>query len=435
MQILRVIAILSVLLVSAVLANAGPTSMPFSSLPIEAQANISAELARSAPGVSWVKLAKLTASDGLKSYQPDLGGSVSISGNTIAVGAPGAQIGNNAGQGAVYVFVKPKNGWKNMTQVAKLTASDGGYENVFGASVAIFGDTIVAGAPGATVGSNPLQGVAYVFVRPVAGWKDMTETAKLISSDGGQDDLFGGSVSINGNTAAIGAMRNAGQGAAYTFVEPAGGWTNMTQTAKLTPSDPIMDGEFGNAVQIESNTVVVGEHYKNRAYVFVKPAAGWENMNQTAELTPRHEEVFDQFGYSVAVSGRTVLIGDLSTNPTGGAYVYVEPAGGWRNMTQTAKLSAGRSNYLGLSVFTNGEMALVGAADTTGVGSAYVYIQPRSGWKSTSKFNQKLLARDKAAHYFGQSLFLSGETAVIGAPGTSLGKNTSQGAAYVFGQQ
>ena len=104
-------------------------------------------------------------------------------------------------------------------------------------------------------------------------------------------------------------------------------------------------------------------------------------------------------------------------------------------MTQTAKLSAGRSNYLGLSVFTNGEMALVGAADTTGVGSAYVYIQPRSGWKSTSKFNQKLLARDKAAHYFGQSLFLSGETAVIGAPGTSLGKNTSQGAAYVFGQQ
>jgi hypothetical protein len=60
-----------------------------------------------------VKLAKLTASDGLNSYQPGMGWAVSVSGNTVAVGASGAQIGKIVGVGAVYVFVKPRTGWKN----------------------------------------------------------------------------------------------------------------------------------------------------------------------------------------------------------------------------------------------------------------------------------------------------------------------------------
>jgi hypothetical protein len=66
--------------------------------------------------------------------------------------------------------------------------------------VTIVGDTIVAGAPGATVGGNPLQGEAYVFLKPIGAWKDTTETAELTASDGQGQDLFADSISISRNT-------------------------------------------------------------------------------------------------------------------------------------------------------------------------------------------------------------------------------------------
>src|SRR5205085_3257056 len=104
-----------------------------------------------------IQLSELTASDGQLSDQPRLGVSVAISGNTVVAGAPGAQIGQTVGQGAVYVFVKPTNGWTNLTQTAKLTASDGGYVEGLGQAVAISGDTIIAGSD-AMIGQKSLQG-------------------------------------------------------------------------------------------------------------------------------------------------------------------------------------------------------------------------------------------------------------------------------------
>ena len=435
MKFLQAITILIVLLFSSVLANAGSGSMPFSSLPIEAQASISAALTRNVPRNSWMRLAKLTASDGLKSYEPYLGYAVAISGNTVAVGAYGTQIGQTIGQGAVYVFVKPKSGWKNMRQIGKLTASDGTYTAGLGGSLAILGNTIVAGAASADK--------AYIFVKPSSGWKDMTQTAELTASDG-QGGFFGDSVSISGNTVAVGAEHVANSsGSAYVFVMPTGGWVDMTQTAELTPSHPIIDSIFGNAVAIDGDTVVVGQAYKNHAYVFVKPVGGWTNENEAGELSATDAVTFDQFGFSVAVRGKTVVVGKPSLDYSGGAYLFIEPSGGWTNMTQTAKLSASDgtpNDYFGSYVFTNGNLALVGAmfatvGNTYQKGAAYIFVKPSKGWKTTSKFNQKLIAKDKAASLFGASVSMSGKTAVIGAPYTSVGNNPSQGAAYVFGQQ
>ena len=90
----------------------------------------------------------------------------------------------------------------------------------------------------------------------------MTQTAKLTASDGAAGDDFGSSVSISGNTVVVGARchgrRNSHQGAAYVFTEPGSGWANMTQTAKLTASDGAADDDFGYSVSISGNTVVVG---------------------------------------------------------------------------------------------------------------------------------------------------------------------------------
>ncbi len=147
-------------------------------------------------------------------------------------------------------------------QAAKLTASDGAASDSFGASVAVSGDTIVVGADGTHVGANLAQGSAYVFVKPTGGWSGMTQTAKLTASDGVAYDHFGISVAISGDTIVVGASgSNSSQGAAYVFVKPTGGWTGaMTQTAKLTASDGAANDYFGGSVAISGDTIVVGAY-------------------------------------------------------------------------------------------------------------------------------------------------------------------------------
>lgn len=107
---------------------------------------------------------------------------------------------------------------------ARLVPSDGLAGDSFGRSVAVDGDTVVAGADGDDVGSNFEQGSAYVFVRPVGGWSRLVqENAKLDASDGAGNDRFGGSIAVNGDTMVVGAPGADVAGAVYVFVRPAGG--------------------------------------------------------------------------------------------------------------------------------------------------------------------------------------------------------------------
>jgi hypothetical protein len=141
----------------------------------------------------------------------------------VVVGAVGDDIGANGDQGSAYVFVKPGGGWANMTETAKLTASDGAAGDEFGVSVAISGDAVVVGANGAHISGKALQGSAYVFVKPGGGWAGpLTEQAKLTASDGAVGDQFGFSVAVSGDTVVVGAPFDdidgaANQGSAYVF--------------------------------------------------------------------------------------------------------------------------------------------------------------------------------------------------------------------------
>jgi hypothetical protein len=221
----------------------------------------------------------------------DFGDAVAVDGDTIVVGAVGLQLRNGEG-GAAYVFVKPANGWKNMTQVATLTPSDNAIH--FGAAVAISGDTIVIGAPWTEVNGVPQQGAVYVFVKPAGGWSDMTETAKLVSAhvDHKGEDHVGSSVSINGNTIVVGVpgvipeLPALGYGEALVYVKPAGGWVPEFETAVLYINPvfyPQLGLGFGYSVAVSGNTVVVGatgccvegQVLVGQAYVFVEPAGGW----------------------------------------------------------------------------------------------------------------------------------------------------------------
>ena len=381
-----------------------------------------------------VQLAELTASDGKS--DDALGFSVSVNGDTVAVGAPSAVVGSH--QGAVYVFVKPTSGWTNETQAAKLTTSDDVLADQFGWSVAVQGNTVVAGAPNICTLNQP--GRAYVFVKPASGWTDMTQTAELTSTDGA---CFGYSVGIDGNTIVVGAQATSSTlqdaGAAYVYVKPTGGWINMTQTAKLTASDPVAGNDLGYAVGISGNTIVASAPYARenlfgKIYVYEQPSGGWTDATENAQLTASNTE---NLALSLAISGDTVVSGDPD-NGDGAAYVYVMPSGGWVTTSTpdavlTASDATGRIQF-GWSVGVSGKHIVVGANKNRSFrGTAYLYTEPAGGWVTTSHFNAELHATDGApGAQFGISVAINGSTIVVGADDQTVGGNAFQGAAYVF---
>jgi hypothetical protein len=343
----------------------------------------------------FIQQAKLTSSDGGALSR------VAISGDTVVA----------ADEGGGYVFVKPSSGWEDMTQVAKLTATDPG--RTFGISVAIDGDTIVIGdsyAPGAS--GEP--GAAWVYVKPSTGWADMTQTAKLTASDPVHVDRFGWSVAIDGDTIVVGAsskMLNGqwNMGAAYVFERPASGWTTMTQTAKLTAASGIANSRFGYSVGVSGDTVVAGTLGAG-AYVFVK-SAGWTDASETARLTASDNR---DFSSPVGIDGTTIVVGSRSYHAVN---VYVKPAAGWASGTETARLTSSDGD---LDVIAFGSLAISGDRVLAGgsAAAAYLFVKPTSEWKSMTE-TAKLTNADGA---MVTCVALDGETPVV----------STGSAAYVF---
>lgn len=390
----------------------------FSSLPSDAQKAIRRKLASRNAAVEHFTF---TASDG--SDNSGFGVSVAISGNTAVVG--GALLNENGAvvKTVAYVFVKPASGWKDMTQTAELTASDGEPTDEFARSLAVSGDTVIVGASSATINGNADQGAAYVFVKPQHGWANMTETAKLTASDGAAYAYFGASTAIGGNTVVVGAPagigENPGPGRSYVFVEPEGGWKDMSQTAELTASDGQQYDDFGDSVSISANTIAVGSpqdgfNGDGAAYVFVEPPGGWSNTTETAELNASDGTAGDLFGWSISFDGKTSVVGCRNA-----AYVFVESAGGWSDMTQTAKLTDGSvDGVFGTSVAISGTAIAVGAPDAHNFsGAAFLFIKPTGGWHDTSAYNRELgIPFSYGDDLFGTALAVSGTEGILGAP-------------------
>jgi hypothetical protein len=206
-------------------------------------------------------------------------------------------------------------------------------------------------------------------VKPIGGWKDMTETAELRASDGQGQDLLGDSISISGNTVAIGAEQMARGSGKSVRLPYACEWLDRYDSNRGANAF-----QANHRQHIRERRSYRRRHGSSGAGLeesclrFCDAVAGWTNENETAELSPTDALAFDQFGFSVAIRGKTVVVGKPSLTNSGGAYVFVEPPGGWANMTQNAKLSASDgtpNDYFGSCVFTNGNLPLVGAMFAT----------------------------------------------------------------------
>ncbi len=371
-----------------------------------------------------------------------LGLATAIQGDTAIVGAYFAdEAGVNSG--AAYLFHYDGAAW---VQQAKLLPSDGAADSYFGAAIAIDGGTVVIGAYGAAYG-------AYIFEKPAAGWVDMTEDAKLTGTDAPFGIGFGISVAISGNTVVVGAHgdddNGAGSGSAYVFEEPAGGWDNMTETAKLLPSDGAAQDKFGFAVAISGDSALAGAAGDDdngagsgSAYVFEKPPGGWANMTQTGKLVPADGGPIHSFGVSVAASGNVAVIGAPYDNDngalSGSAYIVRFDGVSWVWDAKLLSSNGTAGDVFGDGVAISGNTVVVGAprhqAGSPSPGSAYVFEMPTGGWVNMTE-NVEFIPSDSAVgDTFGQERYgvaVSGGIAVVGAPYSDV-NGVDAGAAYAF---
>ncbi|MDB6024228.1 MAG: Integrin alpha beta-propellor repeat protein [Verrucomicrobiales bacterium] len=399
-------------------------------------------------GTNWVQQAYLKASNtGAGDHFAE---TVAISGDTIVIGAHaedsnatgvnGDQSNNSAASaGVAYVFVRNGTNW---TQQTYLKASNTGGSDFFGISVAISGDTIVVGAAleasnatgvNGDQSNNSLSfaGAAYVFVRNGSNW---TQQAYLKASNTGASDLFGNRVAISGDTIVVGANAESSaapgvngnqadnsvgsSGAAYIFVRSG---TNWSQQAYLKASNPGAGDHFGFPVAVSGDTVAVaaneedsdgvgvnGNQANNNAansgavYVFTRIGTNW---SQQAYLKASNAGANDRFGYSIAVTGDTLAIAAVSESSN---------ANGVNGNENDNSLSAS--------------------------GAAYVFVRSGTNWSQQAYLKA---SNPDVNDSFGNSIGLSSDTVVIGAPNESsnaTGVNGDQsnnsssvsGAAYVF---
>jgi hypothetical protein len=310
--------------------------------------------------------------------------------------------------GACYVFTLSNGVW-SLQQT--LTASDGAPFDYFGTSVALDGVTAVVGA----IGKGGFTGAAYVFTLGGAVWTQHQELGALDAQAG---NAFGSAVALSDGTALIGASAAEQTGAAYVFAATDGTWL---QQAELTASDGQPADSFGSAVALSGSTALIGAYAAGQngaAYTFTATAEGG-SWSQQQKLLAFDGAPFAQFGFSVAVSGTTAIIGANGPSANAGAgsaYLFTSPDGAWLQQQELTAANGTGGDSFGSAVALSANGALVGAPGVGQTGSAYLFTASGSVWSQ-----QQLNAADSSGG-LGTVVALDGSFAVLGA----------NNAAYVF---
>lgn len=340
------------------------------------------------------------------------GRSVSISGTTAIVAAPGND-GAADGSGSAYLFDTVTG-----QQLFKLLPSIGVPHDQFGRTVAVSGTTAIVGAH-VDGDAGFASGAAYLFDTTTG-----QQTFKLTASDAAAEDLFGQSVAIYGTIAIVGASENDdsgdSSGSAYLFDTTTG-----QELFKLTASDAATFHRFGSSVGISGTTAIIGGGTNSVSVYLFDITTGL----QLFRLTGLDSNPADFFGSSVAISGTTAIIGarnDFSSDGNvGSAYLFDTLTG--QQLFKLGASNPGNGDRFGESVAISGTTVAVGARfnDYTyfNDGSAYIF--------DTNTGQQIALLRAVnpwSSDHFGTSVAISGSTVIVGAPG----ENNGTGLAYLF---
>jgi len=340
-------------------------------------------------------------------------------GYAVAISGTTAVVGapGHAGDaGRAYVFEKVGTGWK---QAAQLKGSDTTAGDEFGESVAISGTTAVVGAPG----HGKSAGRAYVFREEGAAWKQVAELKAFETAAG---DDFGYSVVVSGTTVVGGAPGYAKTaGRAFVFTKVGAGWK---QDAELRGADTSAADEFGYSLAISGTSILASApgHAKTagRVYVFARTGAAWKRV---AELKGSDTATGDGFGISVAMSGAVAVVGASGhAKASGRVYVFASTARGWKQVAEAKGFDTAAGDDLGYSVATTGTTVVASApGHAKAAGRAYVFDKAGTAWKQVAELKA---SNTVAGDYFGVSVASSGGRALVGAPLHS----KRAGRAYLF---
>ncbi len=336
--------------------------------------------------------------------------------------------------------------------LVKLTAGDAADGDLYGMSVAVSDSWAVVGAPAAD-GAGSDHGRAYIYQQSLGGTDAWGELIEIAAADAADGDFFGISVDISGDYAVVGAYEENGagtnRGAAYVYHRLQGGENNWGQVKKLVAIDAQDNDEFGCSVAISGDTVVVGASGEDgtgtdqgAAYVFYRDFGGENNWGQVKKLAAGDVADTNQFGYDVAVSGDTVLVGCPGEagdgEKQGAAYVFTRDLGGadaWGLVKKIVPADPGDNTWFGTAVAVEGTMAVVGAAwdDSTLVnqGAAYVFYKDQGGLDVWGEIKKLHASDPDEEDLFGYDVALDGAHILVGAF-RAAGGGTERGQCYIF---
>ena len=324
----------------------------------------------------------------------------------------------------------------------KLNALDAATGDFFGYSVALSGDTLVVGSGLDDHAAGTNAGSAYVFIRSGNAW---AQQAKLMASNGAAHDYFGFSAAISGDTLVIGAPADLSVGTAngsvYVFVRNGQVWS---QQAWITAADGSPGDQFGLAVAISGDTLVVGAPYDNHtsgsdagsAYVFVRSGTAWSLQ---AWIKAGDAGAGERFGYAAALEGETVVIGSPDDSHTGvfhagAAYVFVRNGTLWTQQAWIKASDLGVNDFFGATVGLAGDTVVVGApyddhTSGTNAGSTYVFTRTGSVWSQEAALKSTKGGPDDL---FGYSVAVEGDTLVAGSGLDDHAGGVNSGSASLF---
>jgi len=389
----------------------------------------------------WAPVEKLRAPPSSTARGDYYGRTVAVSGSVMVVGVPNNDVAC-LNCGAVAVFRADREGPGTWRLEQTLYASDGSSDDHFGVAVAVDGAAIVVGSS-ADDDAGESSGSAYVFQATNGGTEPWTEVAKITASDGEPEDYFGFTASISGDTIVVGAYGDDDlgneSGAVYLFQKDEGGIGQWGQVTKIRAEDGSEGDLFGWALALVGGTLVVGAfgddevaENSGAAYVFEKDQGGFNAWELVTKMIPEDGKVEDRFGYTVAASGNTIVVGAIGSSPYD-SYIsfYGRAFGGFDAWNWETSIPYTDGCQFGISLAISSDTVMVGCPGFWRSGAVALYRKHLGGfgqWGSLGLLKGFDLWGEAG---FGGAVAIDRNTLVIGAPYDNV-RGENSGSVYVF---
>ncbi|MEN8162870.1 MAG: hypothetical protein ABFS37_01970 [Acidobacteriota bacterium] len=367
-------------------------------------------------GGSWGHEEILYGHWGTGQFFQAFGTAIAVDADTMVVGTPSSEFQS------AHVFVRDGDHWALQQEMF----SQQGYffDDKFGGAVDISGDTMVVGAYNGSTSAIDYSGRAYIYIRISTISGPVWELQQILEpSDAATGQRFGESVTIEGDTVMVGSPERSGGGGVYYFSRAGSVWS---EDAILEATGLEAGDDFGFDVCLSGDLLAVGATGDDDAgdnagavILFNRPGSLWVEGQKLTADTP---QINSYFGNAIEIDGSSLIVGARSTEVSGhigagAAHVFVEVGGVWSEQQRLVASNAGPSFYFGIDVAIDGDIAVIGSSGwdfqaLNSAGAAYVFRRSGTIWTQEQEFHGSPI--ELGAH-FGNAVAATTDGIMIGA--------------------